>query len=47
MIREPGDLTALPAAVDVLTDTLLSHLSSEEHRIIEPQTRYGFFRGQV
>jgi hemerythrin-like domain-containing protein len=46
-IREPGDFTALQEAVDVLTDGLLSHLSYEEHQIVEPLARHGFFAGQV
>jgi hemerythrin-like domain-containing protein len=46
-IREPGDFTQVQHAVDVLTDGLLSHLSYEEHQIIEPLARHGFFAGQV
>jgi len=33
--------------VDVLTDTLLSHLSYEEHELVEPLARYVFYDGQV
>ncbi|MFJ6197460.1 LLM class flavin-dependent oxidoreductase [Micromonospora sp. NPDC092111] len=47
LIREPGDHTGLQQAVDVLTDTLLSHLSYEERNIAEPLARYGFYAGQV
>lgn len=37
----------LQDAVDVLTGTLLSHLSYEEREITEPIARYGFYPGQV
>jgi iron-sulfur cluster repair protein YtfE (RIC family) len=45
-IRDPSDFTALREAVDVLTDGLLSHLSYEEHQLVEPLARLGFFAGQ-
>jgi alkanesulfonate monooxygenase SsuD/methylene tetrahydromethanopterin reductase-like flavin-dependent oxidoreductase (luciferase family) len=41
------DFTGLQSAVDLLTDTLLSHLAYEEQQIIEPIARYGFYAGQV
>lgn len=47
LIHHPGDFTALQEAVDLLTDTLLSHLSYEERVIVEPLARYGFFAGQL
>ncbi len=47
LIGRPGDFTALREAVDLLTDTLLSHLSYEEHQIVEPLARHGFFPGQL
>ena len=47
LIREPGDFSAVQEAVDLLTDTLLSHLSYEEREIVEPLARYGFYAGQV
>ncbi|MGW4297893.1 hemerythrin domain-containing protein, partial [Micromonospora chersina] len=47
LIRQPGDFTELQAAVDLLTDTLLSHLSYEEREIVEPLARHGFFAGQL
>ncbi|MBM7084967.1 LLM class flavin-dependent oxidoreductase [Micromonospora sp. WMMD734] len=47
LIGDPGRLTGLQQAVDVLTDTLLSHLSYEERNIVEPLARYGFFPGQL
>ena len=42
-----GDFGPLQDAVDVLTDALLSHLSYEEHQIVEPIARFGFFPGQL
>ncbi|MFR9780551.1 LLM class flavin-dependent oxidoreductase [Micromonospora sp. MS34] len=47
LIRQPGEFTELQEAVDLLTDTLLSHLSWEERVIVEPLARYGFYAGQV
>ncbi|RLQ01824.1 LLM class flavin-dependent oxidoreductase [Micromonospora sp. BL1] len=47
LVRRPGDFTGLQEAVDLLTDTLLSHLSYEEHQIVEPLARHGFFPGQL
>ena len=32
----------LQRALDLLTDTLLSHLSYEERELIEPLARHGF-----
>ncbi|HEX3590322.1 MAG TPA: hypothetical protein VHV74_11865 [Pseudonocardiaceae bacterium] len=34
-------------AVDLLTDTPLSHLSYEESTILEPLARQGFYDGQL
>jgi hemerythrin-like domain-containing protein len=42
-IGHPDDFTALRDAVDLLTDTLLSHLSYEERELIEPLARYGYY----
>ncbi len=39
---EPDGMRLLRAAVDLLTDTLLSHLSYEERQLVEPLARYGF-----
>ncbi|SCE81016.1 Flavin-dependent oxidoreductase, luciferase family (includes alkanesulfonate monooxygenase SsuD and methylene tetrahydromethanopterin reductase) [Micromonospora matsumotoense] len=47
LIEDPGRLTELQRAVDVLTDTLLSHLSYEEQNLVEPLARYGFYPGQL
>jgi hemerythrin-like domain-containing protein len=46
-INEPGDFAPLQRAIDFLTDALLSHLSYEEHELVEPLARLGFFAGQL
>jgi hemerythrin-like domain-containing protein len=46
-INNPGDFDRLQAAIDALTDTLLSHLSYEEYELVEPLARVGFQPGQV
>jgi hemerythrin-like domain-containing protein len=46
-LRNPGDLAGLQRAVDVLTDSLLSHLAYEEAQLVEPLARHGFYAGQV
>jgi hypothetical protein len=38
-VSDPGGIRELSAAVDLLTDTLLSHLSYEEHELVEPMAR--------
>ncbi|MQA96501.1 MAG: hypothetical protein GEV11_18325 [Streptosporangiales bacterium] len=40
-VADPGDGSALRDAVDLLTDTLLSHLSYEERELVEPLARIG------
>jgi hypothetical protein len=40
-VRQPGDHGRLQDAVDVLTDTLLSHLAYEERELVEPLSRLG------
>ncbi|MBF8194715.1 hemerythrin domain-containing protein, partial [Nonomuraea sp. K274] len=40
-VGDPGTLDDLRTAVDLLTDGLLSHLSYEEHELVEPLTRHG------
>ena len=40
-VAEPDAAGDLRAAVDLLTDTLLSHLSYEERELIEPLARFG------
>ena len=39
LVGDPGQLEAVQAAVDLLTDTLLSHLSYEERELVEPLAR--------
>jgi Luciferase-like monooxygenase/Hemerythrin HHE cation binding domain len=39
-LSEPDDLTALGAAVDALSDALLSHLAYEERELVEPIARH-------
>jgi alkanesulfonate monooxygenase SsuD/methylene tetrahydromethanopterin reductase-like flavin-dependent oxidoreductase (luciferase family) len=46
-LTHPDDFAPLQAAIDLLTDTLLSHLSYEEHELVEPLARLGFYPGQV
>ncbi len=46
-INHPEDYEPIQAAIDFLTDALLSHLSYEEHQIVEPLARLGFYPGQV
>ena len=40
---DPGGVTELQEAADVLTDALLSHLAYEERELIDPLARYGFY----
>ncbi|HTA04911.1 MAG TPA: hemerythrin domain-containing protein [Solirubrobacteraceae bacterium] len=46
-INEPNDFEPLQRALDLLTDALLSHLSYEEHELVEPLARLGFYAGQL
>ena len=46
-INHPRDYAGIQAAIDFLTDALLSHLSYEEHEIVEPLARLGFYPGQI
>jgi hemerythrin-like domain-containing protein len=41
------DFERLQSAIDLLTDALLSHLSYEEHELVEPLARLGFYASQV
>ncbi|SDT31263.1 LLM class flavin-dependent oxidoreductase [Actinoplanes derwentensis] len=41
LVSAPDGLPALRAAVDLLSDTLLSHLSYEERELVEPLARLG------
>jgi hypothetical protein len=46
-INHHDDFERLQAAIDLLTDTLLSHLSYEEHELVEPLARVGFYENQI
>lgn len=46
-INNPRDFDRLQAAIDVLTDALVSHLSYEEQELVEPLARLGFYPDQV
>lgn len=46
-LERPYDHEPIQLAIDALTDALLSHLSYEEHEIVEPLARHGFYPGQV
>ena len=46
-IARPTDFDGLQAAIDFLGDALLSHLSYEEHELVEPLARLGFYEGQL
>jgi hypothetical protein len=41
LVSAPGGLAELRAAVDLLSDALLSHLSYEERELVEPLARFG------
>jgi hypothetical protein len=42
-VGDPATAADLWAAVDLLTDSLLSHLSYEERELVEPLSRLGFW----
>ncbi len=46
-VGSPGDFSAIDAAMDSLSDTLLSHLSYEEQQLVEPLARVGMYPGQL
>lgn len=41
LVTKPEEIADLQAAIDLLTDTLLSHLSYEERALVEPLARLG------
>jgi len=43
VVSEPDGLARLREAVDLLSDTMGSHLSYEETQLVEPLARYGFY----
>ena len=46
-LQQPGDFSGVDAALDLLSDTLLSHLAYEERELVEPLARLGFYAGQL
>ena len=46
-MTHPDDFSRIGAAIDLLTDALLSHLSYEEWELVEPLARLGFYEGQI
>ena len=46
-INHPEEFDPLQRAIDLLTDTLLSHLAYEERELVEPLARVGFYPGQL
>jgi hypothetical protein len=47
LVAHPADIDRVQAAVDLLSSTLLSHLSYEENELVEPLSRLGFYPDQV
>jgi len=47
LVANPGDFAELRRATDILTDPLLSRLAYDEHELVEPLARYGFYVGHV
>jgi hypothetical protein len=47
LVAHPGDHERLRAAVDLMTDTLLSHFSYEERELLGPLARHGMYAGQL
>jgi hypothetical protein len=47
LVASPGDHTRLREAVDLMTDTLLSHFSYEERELLGPLARHGMYAGQL
>jgi alkanesulfonate monooxygenase SsuD/methylene tetrahydromethanopterin reductase-like flavin-dependent oxidoreductase (luciferase family)/hemerythrin-like domain-containing protein len=43
VVSDPDGMAALREAVDLLSDTMTSHLSYEERMLVEPLARYGFY----
>jgi hypothetical protein len=47
LVRTEDDFTELQDAMDILSDSLLSHLAYEEQQLSEPLARLGFYAGQI
>ncbi|MYY13449.1 hypothetical protein GT204_32390 [Streptomyces sp. SID4919] len=46
LARNPGDHGPVTKAIDLLTDTVLSHFAYEERELLGPLARYGFAPGR-
>jgi len=46
-MTRPENHDVIQAAIDYLTDALLSHLAYEEQELMEPLARLGFYPDQV
>lgn len=47
LVASPGEHTQLREAVDLMSDTLLSHFSYEERELLGPLARHGMYAGQL
>jgi hypothetical protein len=47
LVQHPADLGPVTEAIDLLTDTLLSHFAYEERELAGPLARHGFYPGQL
>jgi hypothetical protein len=47
LVQHPADLGPVTEAIDLLTDTLLSHFAYEESELAGPLARHGFYPGQL
>jgi hypothetical protein len=47
LVQHPADLGPVTEAIDLLTDTLLSHFAYEESELAGPLARHGCYPGQV
>lgn len=46
-MNEPTDFEGIEAAVEELSNALLTHFSYEEEQLVEPLSKHGFYAGQV
>jgi hypothetical protein len=47
LVQHPADLGPVTEAIDLLTDTLLSHFAYEERELVGPLAQHGFYAGQI
>lgn len=47
LVHHPSEVGPISEAVDLLTDTMLSHFAYEECELIAPLAQHGFYPGQV